>query len=253
MKKTAVLFIAFCILCFTSIFVDAIDNLEPSIPAETSSQEVPTESQPAESSIPHTSQFPVESTPESSTSEESSDISESSTEESSSQSEESSSVTSEPSEQEPSESVSEPDPSQTSTDIPEESSTLDIPDPFDVIAGVVFDPQSSIPQQSSEVIASESNIPSETTSVPASPEGMVDVPTVNEEEWLISNTPSQVDTSDMLTGIILWSVIGLAITTVLIILLTLKGNNTSSYKNRYTSSGVSQRSAYSSRKYYHNR
>lgn len=134
------------------------------------------------------------------------------------------------------------------------SSSPDVADPFGLFAGITPHINTSAPPQNSTPEQEETSI-EETTSIP---EENIKIPTVDETKWLNSETAALTqtntsdDSSDILTGIILWSVIGLTITTVFIILLNIKGNDRSSYrKNKYISAPMQQRTVYSSRKYYH--
>lgn len=250
-KRTAIL-IALLFLIGCTFCVHALEASE-------STEASTVEASAAESSDPEPS------TPESSASEES-DASEFLPSEASEPSEPS--ETSDPTEPSTPESSTEPstpeasEPSQSSEESSQQESYIpsvessqspssSIPNPFSLIAGITPSMTTSDSSQSS---AQEETSVEETTSIP---EENTNIPTVDENYWLSSGTSAiaqdipATDDSDILTGIILWSAIGMAITTILIILLNIKGHDRSSYsKNRYTSAPLQQRTSYSSRKYY---
>ncbi|MGN0537445.1 MAG: hypothetical protein ACI4M3_05670 [Acutalibacteraceae bacterium] len=252
MKKLTAIFLAFFFAIGLPLIAHAVETSEVSEISNTETS-VP-ESSVLESSVSEPSTEPTPSEPTSEPSEpDTSDTSvsepiESSVEENSTENSRTPVEPSEPSEEESSqeESVITPESSQSTPSSP------DVADPFGLFAGIIPNINTSSPPQNSTPEQEETSV-EETTSVP---EENTNIPTVDETKWLNSETAAiaqtnTTDDSDILTGIILWSVIGLAITTVFIILLNIKGNDRSSYrKNKYTSAPMQQRTAYSSRKYY---
>lgn len=249
LKKLTAVFLVFLFAIGFSLIAHAVETSEVS---EISNMEtsVP-ESSVLESSVSEPSTEPVTSEPTFEPSEPDTSVSEpieSSVEENSTENSRTPVEPSEPSEEESfqEESVITPESSQSTPSSP------DVADPFGLFAGITPNINTSSPPQNSTPEQEETSV-EETTSVP---EENINIPTVDETKWLNSEAAAiaptnTADDSDILTGIILWSVIGLAITTVFIILLNIKGNDRSSYrKNKYTSAPMQQRTAYSSRKYY---